>query len=118
MPVINGRRRKQPMPPRVLFDTLCTPTSGQPREWLHLQPPEQTPVVLRASATDEVVWSSLWPDVREASIRFVIEQDGPGSRLTWAIELPDDLVDDAKRKHLRRRVDELINRDLRLAFGQ
>ena len=115
---ITGRTRKQPMPTPVLFEALRRPTSGHPRQWLTLQPGEQCPTATAATEPREVVWTTVWPDLTGAVIRFVIETDGPGSQLTWTLEIPDHPVADVRRATLTRRIDELVNRDLRLALGQ
>jgi hypothetical protein len=65
-----------------------------------------------------VLWSSLWPDRPEDTIRFRIERDGgSGSMLEWELRSDQPEPDAAVLGHLRRRLNELINRDLRESFG-
>lgn len=65
-----------------------------------------------------VVWSSLWPRQPEALIRFELTSDGGGGTdLCWTL-LVDELPDAPRLGHYRQRINELINRDLRLSYGQ
>jgi hypothetical protein len=92
------------------------PDSDPARPWLLLQPDEQRPLVVE-SGDGVVVWSSLWPRQPEALIRFDLAPDGSGTALTWTL-LVDELPDTSRLGHYRKRINELINRDLRLSYGQ
>jgi len=112
-----GRRcRTQAPPPHVVVASLVVPDADPARPWLLLQPDEQRPRVVEAG-DGVVVWSSLWPRQPEALIRFDVTPDGAGTALTWTL-LVDELPDTSRLGHYRKRLNELINRDLRLSYGQ
>jgi hypothetical protein len=114
-----GRRRStQPAPPPVIFEALTQPRRPGARPWLFLRADEREPRVLAADRPHHVLWSSLWPDRADDTIRFGIQSDGgSGSSLEW--ELLSDGPEPATEVlgHRRYRLNELINRDLRLSFG-
>lgn len=84
------RRRGQPAPPRVVFEALTTPDQHPARPWLLLLADERRPDVVEAVEPGLVVWSSLW----------------------------DRRPDASHLGHLRRRINELVNANLRYTFGQ
>ncbi len=113
------RRRAQPAPPHVVFEALCEPNRDPARAWLQLLADEQWPLVLAADAPGAVVWASLWPSRPDATIRFDLPSDGHGGTdLTWTLMVAEPLPDPSKLGHLRRRINELINAELRYSFGQ
>lgn len=67
-----------------------------------------------------VVWSSLWPSRPSDRIRFDIGDHSGGSMLRWTLLCPlrAPEPDASKLGHLRKRLNVLINEDLRLAYGQ
>src|SRR5690348_2742723 len=98
MPAVATRRRNQPAPPWVVFEDLCEPDCKPDRPWLHLRPGEVAPAVVDCEWPDFVVWSSLWSERTDASIRFDLAEaahDG-GTELCWTFApLPD--TDSIKR---------------------
>lgn len=115
-----ARRRNQPAPPHVLYEALCTPNRDPARPWLLLLDDEQPPEVLEASEPDLVVWSSLWVRRPDARIRFElpVDRSGYGTDLRWVLLVEEPLPDASLVGHLRRRINELINANLRYTFGQ
>jgi hypothetical protein len=113
-----SRARTQPPPPAVVFEALVEPDRDSRRPWLHLLADEQQPRVLRTEADRLVVWSSLWPKLPDAEIRFDLEPAGVETRLRWTLLLPEPLTDVSLLGHLRKRLNVLINGTLRGTFGQ
>jgi hypothetical protein len=116
---IASRRRTQPPPPWVVFEALTQPHRDPTRPWLVLLADETEPTVIAASEPDLVVWSTLWPDRPTIQIRFEIDpDDGQGTNLRWRMLTEEPITDEAEIRRLRRRVNELINANLRYTFGQ
>ncbi|RBY75685.1 hypothetical protein DQ239_16600 [Blastococcus sp. TF02-09] len=117
---VGSRRRNQPAPPHVLFEALTAPDRDPARPWLRLLDDERCPRVIEAVAPDLVVWSSLWNRRPEAQIRFELPGDrsGYGTDLRWVLLVDEPQPDASLLGHLRRRINELINADLRYSLGQ
>jgi hypothetical protein len=117
---VGARRRNQPAPPHVVYEALTQPDRDPARPWLRLLPDERRPVVVESAAPDLVVWSSLWDRRPEARIRFELPGDraGHGTDLRWVLLVDEPLPDASLLGHMRRRINELINADLRFTFGQ
>jgi hypothetical protein len=113
-----NRARKQPPPPKVVFEALVTPDRDPARPWLKLLDDEQRPRILRAEADRLVVWSSLWPKLPDAEIHFELEPADSETNLRWRLLLPEELTDVSLLGHLRKRINELINGTMRRTFGQ
>jgi hypothetical protein len=117
--VAGSRRRAQPAPPHVVAESLQHPDLDPARPWLHLLRDEQRPRIVEARPPELVVWSSLWPSRPDALVRFDIAPDGDGgSDLRWTLLVEDPLPDASKLGHLRKRLNQLINADLRYSYGQ
>ena len=112
------RQRALPAPPHVVAGSLIEPDSDSARPWLHLLPDGQRPAIVEARPSELVVWSSLWPTLPDAQVRFDIRPDGQGTDLTWTLLLAEPLPDDSKLGHLRKRINQLINANLRYTYGQ
>ena len=97
---------------------LSDPGGDPVRPWLHLLADEQPPRVLRAEPPRLVVWSSLWPRRPDAVVRFDLAPRGVETLLSWTLLVDDPMPDAALLGHLRKRLNELVNRDLRATFGQ
>jgi hypothetical protein len=55
----------------------------------------------------------------DAVIRFDLPQDGGcGTDLRWTLHVDEPVPDDALLGHMRKRLNELINANLRYTFGQ
>jgi hypothetical protein len=110
--------RAQPAPARVVWSSLVAPRDPAARPWLALLEGEVEPRVVESAEPSLVVWSSLWPERPEDTIRFDIEPDGQGCRLRWTLLSPGPAPDSSKLGHLRYRLNVLINERLRLSYGQ
>lgn len=117
---IGSRRRNQPAPPHIILEALTQPHRDPQRPWLVLLDDEVAPRVLEAASPDTVVWSSLWKRRPDAVIRFALAWDraGCGTELRWTLEVEEPIPDDALVGHMRKRLNELINANLRYSFGQ
>jgi hypothetical protein len=113
---LGTRRKAQPAPVHVLREALCEPNRDPARRWLVPLDDEVVPAVLEAEER-VVVWSSLWVKRPEAQIRFDLEEDGQGSLLRWTLLDVDD-PGPALLGHMCKRVQQLINGELRYSFGQ
>jgi hypothetical protein len=112
-------RRNQPAPPHAVYEKLADPGHDPARPWLLLLDDERPPEVLDSRAPDLLVWSSLWDKRPDARIRFDLTPDSRGgSRLQWTLLVTEPMPDPALLGHLRKRLNELINANLRYTFGQ
>ncbi|MGU3586686.1 hypothetical protein ACLBYD_26400 [Rhodococcus sp. C26F] len=80
---------------------------------------EQRPEIIETIEPHLVVWTSIWPWRRDARIRFELS----GSRrsdttVCWTLTVDDPIPDDETIIRMRKRVNELINANLRFTFGQ
>lgn len=114
------RQRNQPAPPFAVFEALTEPNRDPRRQWLKLLDDETEPTVVESSQPDYVVWSSLWTKRPDARLRFDLPADwtGHGTDLCWTLTVDDPMPDAPLLGHMRKRVNELINANLRYAFGQ
>jgi len=116
---IGRPRRSQPPPPHVVFEALADPDRDPSRPWLELLDDEQRPKLLRAEPPRLLVWSSLWTKRPDAVVQFDLSSDaGSGTELCWTLRVEEPPPDDALIGHLRRRMNQLINANLRYSFGQ
>lgn len=113
------RQRTQPAPPHVIFDVLAAPESDSARQWLFLLDDEQPPRIIDAEKPNLLVWSSLWEKRPDARIRFdLASDDAAGTQLRWTLLIDEPMPDPSLLGHLRKRLNKLINADLRYTFGQ
>jgi hypothetical protein len=114
------RRRNQPAPPIALFQALTEPHRDPQRLWLILLDDETEPTVIESHQPDYVIWSSLWTKRPDARLRFDLPVDaaGEGTNLSWTLTVDDPMPDAPLLGHMRKRVNELINANLRYSFGQ
>lgn len=117
---VGRRKRNQPAPPNVIYEALVNPNRDPARQWLKLAVDEQPPRVLESSKPDLVVWSSLWPSRPDAVIRFELPMniEDQGTDLTWTLLVDEPEPEPPLIGHLRKRLNVLINADLRYSFGQ
>jgi hypothetical protein len=113
-----SKGRGQAPPPWVIWEALADPLRPGARQWLALRDDEAAPQVIDAEKPSLVVWSSLWPARPRDEIRFDIDADGPGSFLRWTLMTPDKPPDAEVNRQLRRRINYLINSELRDSFDQ
>lgn len=103
----------------MLHEALSDPGRAAGRPWLRLIDEEQAPRVLQSSAPHRLVWSSLWPQRPDARIVFDLVTDGgSGTLLSWTLLVDEPMPGGALLGHLRKRLNQLINADLRHSFGQ
>lgn len=116
---VGGRRRKtQPAPPHILFEALTTPNRDPARPWLQLLGDEQWPRIT-ADPPHRVEWRSLWLRQPDAVVEFLLDSDGgSGGVIEWVLWLAEPLPDASRLGHLRKRLNHLINAELRYTFGQ
>jgi hypothetical protein len=113
-----SRRRNQPAPPWVMFEALTEPNRDPIRPWLHLQEGERLPHLLESSHPSLVIWSSLWLHRPDAAIRFDLPPGGAGTDLRWTLTMDEPLPDEEEVRRMRRRINQLINDNLRQTFDQ
>ncbi|MBL7489336.1 hypothetical protein I6A60_16180 [Frankia sp. AgB1.9] len=116
---IGSRRRSQPAPPHVIFEALTEPDRDPTRPWLILLADEQRPRVLASTWPQELTWSSLWPKHPDARIHFDLPRcaTDSGTDLRWTLWVDEPLPDASAIGHLRKRLNQLINANLRHTFG-
>jgi hypothetical protein len=114
------RCRNQPAPPHVIFEALTDPERDPIRPWLFLEDGEQAPVVITSDPPGLLVWSSLWPGRPDILIRFELPRDasGYGTDLRWTLEMDEPVPDPEELRRLRRRINLLVNGNLRDTFDQ
>ena len=116
---LGRRERTQPPPPHIVFAALAAPDERTGRAWLALLDDEVAPQVVQAEEPHLLVWSSLWPRRPDARVRFDIDSDsGAGTSLRWTLYVEEPPPDASLTGHLRKRLNQLINADLRYSFGQ
>lgn len=117
---IGSRRRNLPAPPHVVFEDLTVPNRSAARAWLRLLDDEVEPVVLESDEPSRVVWSSLWPRRPDARIVFDLPQGVPGggTDLLWTLTVDVPTPDESLTGHMRKRINTLINSNLRYTYGQ
>jgi hypothetical protein len=117
---IGRRKRNQPAPPHVVHEALSEPNRDPSRQWFRLADDEAPPAILEGVPPSLVVWSSLWPRRPDVIVRFELppESPGQGTALTWTLMCDEPVPDESLIGHLRKRVNTLINADLRYSLGQ
>ena len=119
MPEIARRRRTQPPPPHIVYQALIDPDRDPTRPWLCLHEDEQRPEVVEAVELERVVWTSIWPWRADARIRFELSGSRRSSTtVCWRLTVDDPVPDEAAIVRMRKRVNELVNANLRFTFGQ
>lgn len=115
---VASRRRSQPPPARFLFEALIDPHREPVRHWLDLRDNEIEPRIIETVEPELVVWSSIWPDRPDAIIRFDIEAVGNSTTLCWTLFVEDPVPTESEVVRWRKRINTLINANLRFTFGQ
>ena len=118
MEEIGSRRRNLPAPPGAVFEDLCDPHRQPVRPWLVLLDDEIAPTVIESRRPDKVVWSSLWVKRPDARLQFDLPDGDGGTDLRWTLYVDEPAPDAALTGHMRKRVNELINANLRYTYGQ
>ena len=103
----------------MVFEALAGLDPDPARPWLLLLADERAPQLIEQQKPNLVVWSSLWERRPDAQVRFDLTSDGSaGTRLRWTLFVAEPLPDASLLGHLRKRLNELINANLRYTFGQ
>lgn len=113
-----SRKRNQPAPPHVVFEALTRPDRDPARPWLILLDDEQRPRLVEAEKPGRVVWSSLWTKRPDANVRFDLESSGYGTDLRWTLLVDEPMPEAPLVGHMCKRLNQLINANLRFTFGQ
>jgi hypothetical protein len=115
--ILGTRAKAQPPPAHVVFESLMTPDLDPSRHWLRLLDDEVAPRILDSNRPSLVLWSSIWVKRPAAQVRFDIEGAGPGCLLRWTLLDAED-PGPALVGHMCKRLNILINAELRYSFGQ
>lgn len=119
---LGSRKRSQPAPPHVVFEALTEPDRDPARPWLDLLDDEQWPHLVEIDKPSLVVWSSLWIKRPDARVRFDLPRErgapGEGTDLHWTLLVAEPAPNADLAGHLRKRLNQLINENLRYTFGQ
>jgi hypothetical protein len=115
---LGTRARPQPAPAHVVWRSLAQPDAPTGRQWLDLLDDEIRPQIVEEAEPTVVVWSSLWPDEPDATIRFDIQPSDQGCRLRWTLLTTGPAPSESKLGHMRFRLNILVNQRLRLSYGQ
>jgi hypothetical protein len=103
----------------VIFEALTEPDRDPARPWLLLLDDEQRPQALEVRMPDLVVWSSIWIKRPDAQVRFDLASGGTaGTDVRWTLLLAEPLAEPSLLGHMRKRLNQLINANLRYTFGQ
>lgn len=113
-----SRKRNLPAPPHAVFEHLTDPTRNTIRTWLHLLDDEVAPMVLESREPEYVVWSSIWPQRPDARIRFDLPPGGRGTDLRWTLTVDGAAPEEDSIRQMRKRINVLINANLRSTYGQ
>ena len=62
--------------------------------------------------------ASLWTKRPDARVHFDLHTKRGGTDLRWTLHVDEPLPDAALTEHLRKRIGELINAQLRRTYGQ
>lgn len=114
---LGERARRLPAPPHIVRADLAAARTDGLRAWLDLARDEQAPQVVDGTA-GELIWSGLWPGEPRVRVRFTVESAGSDTQLRFVIESPTPIEDPSRIGHYRRRINELLWRDLRASYGQ
>jgi hypothetical protein len=115
--------RNQPAPPRAVYEALTDFDRAAGRKWLRLLDDEQRPRIVSSIPPSRVVWSSVWIKRPDAVVEFDLPAvsggtGAGGTDLRWRLLVDEPIPDDVLIGHLRKRLNTLINADLRYSFGQ
>lgn len=115
---LGSRERTQPAPPLIVWRSLIQPHEPAARPWLDLLDDEVEPTVVKSVEPELVVWTSLWPQNPDDTIRFDLRSAGAGTALRWTLTTPGDAPAQDRVNFLRHRLNVLVNERLRLSYGQ
>lgn len=117
MEILGTRDKAQPASARFVYQALVEPNRDPARQWLILLDDEIAPKVVASEEPSFVTWSSIWIKRSNAQIRFDIAPGQQGCSLRWTLLDHDDPGPELVG-HIRKRLNQLINAELRCSFGQ
>lgn len=79
---------------------------------------EKLPAIEETEEFTVVTWSSLWLKRPDAMVRFDLGEDRGGTQLRWTLYVEYPPPDEPLIGHMRKRMNQLINANLRYTFGQ
>jgi hypothetical protein len=101
-----------------MFEALTQPNRDPARSLLAVLDDEQFPTIGKTEEFTFVTWSSLWVKRPDAVIRFDLGGWSSGTELRRTLYVDDPPPDDSLIGHMRKRMNQLINANLRYTFGQ
>lgn len=112
-------RHTEPLPASefVVWASLARPRDPATRPWLTLLDDEVEPRLLEGAEPFLVLWSSLWPDLPDATIRFDIYPAAEGCQVRGTLLTSGPVPGESRLTHLRRRLAVLLNEHLRHSYG-
>ena len=116
-----SRKRHQAPPPHILFEALTEPDRDPARPWLRLLDDEHPPRILQTDAPGAgglVLALDETPGRRWSASTCRRSVNRLGTDLRWTLLVDEPLPDAPLLGHLRKRLNRLINEDLRMTFGQ
>jgi hypothetical protein len=114
-----SRTWNQPSSPHVVVEALTEPYRDRSRQWLFLLDDDVPPEVLEMEQPRLVVWSSLWSTRPDARIRFDLPSDGRfGNDMCWSLSVDEPMPEASLFGHLRKRMNLLVDVNLRFPFGE
>ena len=117
METLGTRAKNQPAPARFVHEALIKPNRDPARQWLALLDDETAPLILESEEPRLVTWSSIWRKRPDARVRYGIQPTAQGCELRWTLLDVDD-PGPALVGHMCKRLNQLINAELRYSFGQ
>lgn len=111
-----SKERTQAPPAWVVWEALADPRRRDGRAWLDLAGDEVAPQVLEARRPELVVWSSLWPARPRDQVRLELRPKDGGCAVRWRLLTPDAVPSAEVIRHMRYRLNYLINGKLRDTF--
>ena len=117
MEILGTRAKGQPAPARFVHEALTDPNRDSARQWLSLLDDEIAPQIVDSEEPCLVTCSSIWTKRPDARVRFDIESGDQGCDLRWTLLDVND-PGPALVGHMCKRLNQIINAELRYSFGQ
>jgi hypothetical protein len=114
---IGTRAKGQPAPEWVVHESLTRPMRPEGRPWLVLLHDEHVPEVLASDPFTRVLWGSIWDRRPDAQVRFDLEGGNGGTHLRWTLLVDQPDPGPALTGHMCKRLNQLVNAELRYSFG-
>lgn len=117
---IGRRKRNQPAPPHAVFEAMTHLDRDPDRPGWICSTTRFARKLCTSIRRRLVVWSSLWVKRPDARIRFDLPPDANalGTDLCWTLLVDEPAPADALVGHMRKRLNQVINANVRYTFGQ